>query len=101
SFLRITNKSTNGRRVTVFGYGACGKGVAANFRNAYAIVSGVETDPVARLEAMRDGFLVPERAEALQSADAVITVTGAQNVVTAADLPLLREGAILANAGHF
>ena len=47
--------------MTVFGYGACGKGVAANFRNAYAIVSVVETDPVARLEAMLDGFLVPER----------------------------------------
>ena len=101
SFIRLTNKSTNGRRVTVFGYGACGKGVAANFRNAYAIVSVVETDPVARLEAMLDGFLVPEREEALRSADVVLTVTGAQGVVTAADLPLLRDGAILANAGHF
>ena len=87
--------------MTVFGYGACGKGVAANFRNAYAIVSVVETDPVARLEAMLDGFLVPEREEALRSADVVLTVTGAQGVVTAADLPLLRDGAILANAGHF
>ncbi len=101
SFLRITNKSTNGRRVTVFGYGACGKGVAANFRNAYAVVSVVERDPVARLEAMLDGFLVPERDEALRSADVVITVTGAEGVVTAADVPLLRDGAILANAGHF
>src|SRR4051812_33843094 len=101
SFIRLTNKSTNGRRVTVFGYGACGKGVAANFRNAYAVVSVVETDPVARLEAMLDGFLVPERDEALGSADIVITVTGAKDVVTAADLPLLREGTILANAGHF
>src|SRR6478752_9860176 len=101
SFIRVTNKSTNGRRVTVFGYGACGKGVAANFRNAYAIVSVVETDPVARLEAMLDGFLVPEREEALRSADVVLTVTGARDVVTAADLPLLRDGAILANGGHF
>src|SRR2546427_3413321 len=101
SFLRITNKSTNGRRVTVFGYGACGKGVAANFRNAYAVVSVVERDPVARLEAMLDGFLVPERGDALRSADVVVTVTGAQGVVTAADVPLLKDGAILANAGHF
>ncbi|NUR78799.1 MAG: adenosylhomocysteinase, partial [Thermoleophilia bacterium] len=101
SFLRLTNKATNGRRVTVFGYGACGKGVAANFRNAYAVVSVVERDPVARLEALLDGFLVPERDEALRSADVVITVTGAQGVVTAADLPLLKDGAILANAGHF
>jgi adenosylhomocysteinase len=101
SFMRITNLSTNGKRVTVFGYGACGKGVAANFRNAYAIVSVVERDPVARLQAMLDGYLVPERDEALKTADVVITVTGAQGVVTAADAPLLKDGAILANAGHF
>jgi adenosylhomocysteinase len=101
SFLRITNKATNGKRVTVFGYGSCGKGVAANFRNAYAVVSVVETDPVARLEAMLDGFLVPERDEGLRTADIVVTVTGAQNVVTAADEPVLKDGAILANAGHF
>jgi adenosylhomocysteinase len=101
SFLRLTNLSTNGKRVTVFGYGACGKGVAANFRNAHAIVSVVERDPVLRLQAMLDGFLVPERDEALATADVVITVTGARDVVTAADAPLLRAGAILANAGHF
>jgi adenosylhomocysteinase len=101
SFIRLTNKSTNGKRVTVFGYGACGKGVAANFRNAYSIVSVVDSDPVLRLEAMLDGFLVPERDDALRSADVVITVTGAQGVVTAEDLPLLKDGAILANAGHF
>jgi adenosylhomocysteinase len=101
SFMRITNRSTNGKRVTVFGYGACGKGVAASFRNAYAVVSVVDTDPVARLEAMLDGYLVPEREEALRTADVVITVTGAKGVVTAADEPLLKDGAILANAGHF
>jgi adenosylhomocysteinase len=87
--------------VTVFGYGACGKGVAANFRNAYAIVSVVERDPVLRLQALLDGYLVPGRDEALETADVVITVTGAQGVVTAADAPLLKPGAILANAGHF
>jgi adenosylhomocysteinase len=101
SFLRLTNLSTNGKRVTVFGYGACGRGVAANFRNAHAIVSVVERDPVKRLQAMLDGFLVPEREQALRTADVVITVTGAAGVVTAADAPLLRPGAILANAGHF
>ena len=101
SFIRLTNRSTNGKRVTVFGYGACGKGVAANFRNAYSVVSVVERNPVLRLEAMLDGFLVPERDDALRSADVVITVTGARGVVTADDLPLLKDGAILANAGHF
>jgi adenosylhomocysteinase len=101
SFLRLTNLSTNGKRITVFGYGACGRGVAANFRNAHAIVSVVDRDPVKRLQAMLDGFLVPERDDALRTADVVITVTGAEGVVTAADAALLRPGAILANAGHF
>jgi adenosylhomocysteinase len=100
SFLRLTNLSTNGKRVTVFGYGACGRGVAANFRNAHAIVSVVERDPVKRLQALLDGFLVPERDAALRDADVIITVTGAQGVVTAADASLLKPGAILANAGH-
>ena len=92
SYMRLTNRSTNGKRVTVFGYGACGKGVAANFRNAYAVVSVVDADPVARLEAMLDGYLVPDREEALRSADVVVTVTGARGVVTAADEPLLKTG---------
>jgi adenosylhomocysteinase len=101
SYMRLTNRSTNGKRVTVFGYGACGKGVAANFRNAYAVVSVVDANPVARLEALLDGYLVPDREEALRSADVVVTVTGARGVVTAADEPLLKDGAILMNAGHF
>ncbi len=101
SFLRLTNLSTNGKRVAVFGYGPCGRGVAANFRNAYAIVSVVERDPVKRLQALLDGFLVPGRDDALRAADVVITVTGARGVVTAADAPLLRPGAVLVNAGHF
>ncbi len=101
SFLRITNRATNGRRVTVFGYGACGKGVALNFRNNHAIVSVVEIDPVLRLEAMFDGFNVPPREEALASAQILITVTGARRVVTAPDLALLADDVVMANAGHF
>ena len=101
SFLRITNRATSGLRVTVFGYGACGQGVAANFRAANATVSVVEVDPVARLRALWDGFAVPSREAALASADLIVTVTGARGVVTAADLAGLRDGAVLVNAGHF
>ena len=101
SFLRITNRTTNGRHVAVFGYGACGKGVAVNFKNAFANVCVVDPDPLKRLEACLDGFEVPARAEALATADIVITVTGARDVVTAADLPALGDDVILANAGHF
>jgi adenosylhomocysteinase len=101
SYLRITNRMTNGRRVTVFGYGACGKGIAAAFRSAHALVSVIETDPVARLEAYLDGFGVPAREEALRAADIVITATGAEGVVRGADLAELRDDAVLCNAGHF
>jgi adenosylhomocysteinase len=101
SYLRITNQMTNGRRVAVFGYGACGKGVAANFRNAYASVAVVEVDPVARLEASLDGFAVPSRDDALRTADIVITVTGAESVITEKDLEFLKDGVVLMNAGHF
>ena len=101
SFLRITNRITNGRRVVIFGYGACGKGVAVNFKNAFASVAVVDPDPVKRLEAHLDGFLVPRRAEALSWAEIVITVTGARAVISADDLAGLGDGVILANAGHF
>ena len=101
SFLRITNRATNGRNVLVFGYGSIGKGVAASFRNAFANVAVVEIDPVSRLEASFDGFHVPNRDAGLVSADVVITATGAESVVTEADLDLLKDGVILANAGHF
>jgi adenosylhomocysteinase len=101
SYMRITNKTANGERVTIFGYGSVGRGVAANFRGGYAKVSVVERDPVLRLRAHLDGFETPAREAALKSADLIITVTGAQGVITASDLPHLRDGVILANAGHF
>jgi adenosylhomocysteinase len=101
SLLRLTNRATNGLRVTVFGYGACGRGVADNFRGAHAKVSVVEVDPVTRLRAHLDGFDTPSREQAVATADVIITVTGARDLITAADLPLLRDGVILANAGHF
>jgi len=101
SFLRMTNRVTNGEQVTVFGYGACGRGVAASFRGAYARVSVVDVDPVTRLRAHLDGFGTPPRDTAVAEADLIITVTGARDVLTAADLPLLRDGVILANSGHF
>ena len=101
SYLRITNRMTNGRRAVVFGYGACGKGIAAAFRSAHALVSVIETDPVARLEACLDGFGVPARDEALREADIVITATGAEAVVAGADLAELRDDVVLCNAGHF
>jgi adenosylhomocysteinase len=101
SYLRFTNRSTNGKRVTIFGYGACGKGTAACFRNAFASVSVIDIDPVAALEAHFDGFATPERAAAIASADIIATVTGAPNIITVHDLPHFKDGVILMNGGHF
>lgn len=100
SFIRITNRITNGRRVTVFGYGSVGRGVADYFRSFRSLVSVVDRQPVLRLRAMLDGFDVPDRDAALASADVVVTVTGAPNVITAADLDILRDGVVLISAGH-
>lgn len=101
SFLRFTNRSTNGKRVTVFGYGACGSGVAACFRNAFAATSVVDSNPVTTLEAHLDGFATPLRDEAVRSADIIVTVTGAADILTEEDLELIKDGAILMNGGHF
>ncbi|MCI2423847.1 adenosylhomocysteinase [Saccharopolyspora sp. K220] len=101
SLMRFTNKVTNGEQVTVFGYGACGRGIADNFRGAHARVSVVDTNPVTRLRAHLDGFATPPRHLAVSEADVIITVTGGHDVVTVADLPRMRDGVILANAGHF
>ncbi len=101
SYMRLTNRSTNGKRVVVFGYGSCGRGVAANFRNAFAQVTVIDADPVKRLEACLDGFDVSDKADALRAADVVITVTGAPSVLTMSDLPDLRDGVLVMNAGHF
>ena len=101
SVIRFTNRMTNGQRVTVMGYGSCGMGVAANFRNAFSVVSVVDSDPVTLLRANLDGFLTPERDQAISTADVIITITGAHNVLTAEDLPLLKDDVVIANLGHF
>jgi adenosylhomocysteinase len=100
SFMRLTNMATNGRRVVVLGYGGVGKGLAINFRNNHARVSVLEPDPVLRMEALWDGFAVPEREAALSEADIVLTSTAATGVIGPGDLAVLRDGVILANVGH-
>ena len=101
SYLRITNRTPNGERVTVYGYGPCGKGIAVNFRNAFAKVTLCEIDPVKRLEAHLDGFMVGDIDAVTTDADVVITSTGATHVLTTHHLSHFRDGVILINAGHF
>lgn len=101
SYMRLTNRSTNGKRVAVFGYGACGRGVAANFRNAGSLVSVIDADPVITLEAHFDGFRTPLRKRAISEADVIITETGAVDVITGTDMADFKDGVILINGGHF
>jgi adenosylhomocysteinase len=101
SCVRINKPATNRRPLLVLGYGSVGKGIAATFHNAFATVSIIEVDPVLRLEASFDGFQVPDRAAGLKTAEIVITATGAQDVITEADLDGLRDRVVLINAGHF
>ena len=101
SYMRLTNRSTNGKMVTVMGYGPCGAGVANAFRNAFSVVSVVDPNPVKLLEAHLDGFLTPSPDEAIAAADVIVTVTGAANVLSAHDIALLKDGSILMNGGHF
>ena len=100
SFILITNRITHGRRVAVFGYGSVGRGVAAYFRSFNSIVSVVEPQPVLRMRALLDGFEVPDRDDALATADVVVTVTGAPHVIEPADLRRVRDGVVLISAGH-
>lgn len=101
SYMRLTNRATNGKRVSVFGYGACGQGVAACFRSAYSTVSVIDTNPVTTLSAHFDGYATPLRRDAIKNADVIITETGATNVITADDIADLKDGVILMNGGHF
>jgi adenosylhomocysteinase len=100
-FMRATNLLVAATAFCVVGYGACGRGVARALRADGALVTVVERDPVRALEAAFDGMRVHELRDALPDADVVITVTGTTGVIGRQELDLLRDGALLANAGHF
>jgi adenosylhomocysteinase len=99
--LRATNILLAGRRIVVSGYGYCGKGVAARAKGLGCDVIICEVDPVKALEAIMDGFRVMPIAQAARIGDLFVTVTGDINVIAAAHFPLMRDGAIVCNSGHF
>ena len=99
--LRATNTLLAGRVVVVAGYGASGRGIAEAARGLGAQVIVTEVDPVRALEAVLAGFRVLPMAEAAPAGEVFITATGSRDVITGGHLPALRDGAILANAGHF
>ncbi|MGH2694767.1 MAG: adenosylhomocysteinase [Actinomycetota bacterium] len=99
--LRATNVLLAGRTVVVCGYGMCGRGVAARAKGMGADVVVTEVDPLRALEAAMDGFRVLPSTEAASQGDVFVTVTGNKHVLRTEHFELMKDGAILANAGHF
>ena len=99
--MRATSVLVAGKNVVVAGYGHVGKGVALRARGLGAKVIVTEVDPVKAIEAHLDGFTVMKMDRAVEIGDIFITCTGMKNVIDRRHLERIRDGAILANAGHF
>jgi adenosylhomocysteinase len=99
--LRATNVLLAGKTVVVAGYGSCGSVIAERAAGLGAHVIVTEVDPVRALDAIMGGYRVLPMAEAAPLGDVFITATGSRDVVTGPHLEAMRDGAILANAGHF
>ncbi len=98
---RATNILWAGKKVVICGYGWCGHGVALRARGLGSHVIIVEVEPVRALEAVMDGYQVMPLLEAAKVGDIFITTTGDKNVIDKAHLQVMKDGAIVANSGHF
>lgn len=99
--MRATNMLIAGKVVVVAGYGWCGRGLASRARGMGATVVVTEVDPIKALEAVMDGFLVKPMDQAARIGDIFVTVTGDKNVITLATMRKMKDGAVVANSGHF
>jgi|TARA_Y100000310_G_scaffold256964_1_gene264909 adenosylhomocysteinase len=98
---RATNILWAGKKVVVCGYGWCGHGIALRARGLGSQVIITEVEPVRALEAMMDGLQVMPLLEAAREGDIFITISGDKHVITKSHLEVMKDGAILANSGHF
>ncbi|MBI5143672.1 MAG: adenosylhomocysteinase, partial [Candidatus Omnitrophica bacterium] len=99
--MRATNILLAGANFVVCGYGWCGRGVAMRAKGMGANVSIIETDPLKALEAVMDGYNVMTLKEACKIGDLFITLTGDTHIIRKEHFELMKDGAIVANAGHF
>ncbi len=99
--LRSTNMLIAGSTVVIIGYGWCGRGVATRMKGHGATVLVTEIDPVKALEAAMDGFQVVSMAEASPRGDLFVTLTGNKSVIRREHFLAMKDGAIVANSGHF
>ncbi len=98
---RATDTMLAGKRVVVAGYGDVGKGTAASFRGAGAIVTVTEIDPICALQACMDGYEVKKLESVVGQADVVITTTGNKDIIRGEHFKAMRDKAIVCNIGHF
>jgi adenosylhomocysteinase len=99
--IRATNILISGKNVVVAGYGHVGKGIANNASGMGANVTITEVDPIAALKAKLDGYSVAPMIKAAEIGEVFITTTGCKDVITEEDITRMKDGAVLANAGHF
>src|SRR5690606_3415065 len=98
---RATDVMLAGKRVVVCGFGDVGKGTAASFRGAGAIVTVTEIDPICALQAAMEGYEVKRLENVVEKADIVITTTGNRDIVTQEHFKLMKDKTIVCNIGHF
>ena len=99
--IRATNVLLSGKTVVVAGYGHVGKGIASRARGLGASVIVTEIYPINALKARMDGFIVKTMQDAASAGDVFITSTGCKDVITESHFEKMKDGVILANAGHF
>jgi adenosylhomocysteinase len=99
--VRATNVLLAGLNFVVCGYGWCGRGLAMRARGMGANVTITEVDPLKALEAMMDGYTVTPLKEACRKADVIVTLTGDIHVIRDEHFKIMKDGAIVANSGHF
>jgi adenosylhomocysteinase len=99
--IRATNRLLAGRTVVICGYGMCGRGVASRARGMGARVVVTEVDPLPALEAVMEGFEAMPVRDAVRIGDVFVTVTGDTSVLRREHFELMKDGAVLANSGHF
>jgi adenosylhomocysteinase len=99
--IRATNLLLAGRTIVVCGYGQCGRGVASRARGLGGRVVVTEVDPLRALEAVMEGYEAMPGREAARIGDIFVTVTGDKSVLTREHFELMKDGAVLANSGHF
>ncbi|RJX16306.1 adenosylhomocysteinase [Candidatus Bathyarchaeota archaeon] len=99
--MRATSGMIAGKNFVVVGYGWCGKGIAMRAKGMGANVVVVEVNPLRALEALMDGFIVTSMLKAAEIGDIFVTATGNINVITLKHFEKMKDGAILANSGHF